>query len=86
MSLPGLGGAVRRLYRHDDLGVAQIDTDLAVVHEAQRQTLVALLQQGDRLLEVVLALAADPEHVKPLQLGDCCNPNEGGEHIAKVFA
>src|SRR5215218_631389 len=28
----GFGGAVRRLYRYDDLGVAQIVTDLAVVH------------------------------------------------------
>jgi hypothetical protein len=40
----------------------------AVVREAQRQALVPLLEQGDRLLEVVLALAGDPELVA-LDLG-----------------
>src|SRR5215217_9628999 len=35
----------------------------AIVREAKRQSLVALLEQGDRLLEVVLALARDPELV-----------------------
>src|SRR5919109_3110262 len=41
---------------------------LPVVGEAQGEALVALLEQGDRLLEVVLALAGDPELVA-LDLG-----------------
>src|ERR671912_917032 len=72
--LPSLGiGAARfaALYATDERpGPESTPRQIssAIVREAQRQALVALLEQGDRLLEVVLALARDPELVA-LDLG-----------------
>src|SRR5215204_191065 len=66
------GGAVRRPLCNRRAARPRIDTppgsSSAVVREAQRQALVALLEQGDRRLEVVLALARDPQLVA-LDLG-----------------
>src|SRR5215218_2967255 len=62
----GPGGAVRRLHPDDERAGPESTSCLAaspVVREAQGQALVALLEQGDRLLQVVLALAADAQLV-----------------------
>src|SRR5919108_5232437 len=62
----GLGGAVRRLHPDDERAGPESTScvaELAIIREAQREPLIALLEQPDRLLQVVLALAGDAQLV-----------------------
>src|SRR4030095_15798539 len=72
--LPPLGSRAARpaaLYATDErpgLQSTPPPDSATIVREAERQALVPLLEQGDRLLKLVLALARDPELVA-LDLG-----------------